>query len=135
MPEWDEILATPRSITVTDQDGQPANITLAPRIKDRERHGERRVTITVAALLADRLAEIDPQYRAFAGDMLRGAKVELREHPDPRYTDGSMRHVAAHRRDGMVRTTYVGDGIVPVAQVLDLGEQLWDHFFAAEETA
>jgi hypothetical protein len=129
--DWATRLTTPRTVPATDQNGHPTEITVAPVVRDRERNGARRITVTVLPLLADQLATIDPQYRAFAADMLSRVKVELRETADPRYSDDAMRHVASHRREGRVRTTYNGDAILPIDAVLDLGEQLWDHYFAA----
>lgn len=129
--DWNTRLATPRTVPATDHDGRPTQITVTPTVRDRERNGQRRISVTVLPLLADQLATIDPQYRAFAADMLRGVKVELRENPDPRYSGDAMRHIAAHRREGRVRTTYNGDAILPIDTVLDLGEQLWDHYFAS----
>lgn len=128
--DWDTLLTTPRTFTVEDQSGQPREIAVTPRVRDRDRNGERRITVTVLPLLADKVAEIrDPGHRAHAVSMLTPTKVVLCQQPDPAYDSGAMRHVAAHRRAGRVRTSYSGEGVVPVAEVLDLGEALWDHFF------
>jgi len=121
--DWTTLLATPRTVTVLDQNGEPREITVTPRVRDRVRAGRRRVTVHVLPLLLDEVAAVDLRYRAFAADMLRAATVELSE--------DAMRHVASHRRAGRVRTSYNGEGIVPVTAVLELGERLWDHFFAA----
>ncbi|MFI1203493.1 hypothetical protein ACH4VR_29360 [Streptomyces sp. NPDC020883] len=81
--------------------------------------------------MADRIAtSTDPSHRMFSAGMLRTVKVELQEHADARYGGDAMRHVASHRREGRVRTSYNGEAIVPVSDVLDLGERLWDHYFS-----
>lgn len=129
--DWTTLLATPRTVTVLDQNGEPREITVTPRVRDRVRAGRRRVTVHVLPLLLDEVAAVDPRYRAFAADMLRAATVELSEDADPPYAGDAMRHVASHRRAGRMRTSYNGEGIVPVTAVLELGERLWDHFFAA----
>ncbi|WJV44531.1 hypothetical protein [Streptomyces flavofungini] len=127
---WDTLLTTPRTFTSVDPSGHPVEITVTPKVRDRVRDGQRRITVTVLALLTDSVAAIsNPDYRAFAVSQLGTVRVVLQEHADPLYAAGAMRHVASHRCDGRVRTSYNGEAIVPTSDVLDLGERLWDHFF------
>lgn len=127
MTDWDTLLATPRTISITDQHGEPVEVAVTPKVRERERRGQRCISIAVVALLADQIAALPSESQPFAGDRLRTVRVELRERPDSLYSVGAMRGIAAHRRDGRVRTTYDGSGLIPTDAVLDLGEQLWDH--------
>jgi hypothetical protein len=99
-------------------DSQPTTIT--PKIRDRQRGGERVISIRgLAPLLADQIDAIhDEGDRLHALEVLFDAVIAISDQPA-----GFDPHLIAARDEGRLATTYPGTPQLPATTVLDLAER------------